>query len=514
MPKIARNTTNGAKKWLLISAKFEGFDAKNKNPSRYCRCPGLARKLYQEGKLIGAARQEQLAVNVGPASWEEYEKSQELSEEELLRLVKERRDYYAEREQAFPDPMGKEAYYGIAGEVVKIIRPKTEACPEGILTQFLLGMMNIIGRGPYCRQAGVHHLNEFIVLVGETSIGAKGASWDATNGVLEAVDSDWFNKRIHTGVQSGEGVITWVRDSKVRTSRGRRIVIQGVDDKRLLIFEDEFPRLLTVAARQANILSPVLRAVFDGKRVLENGSKNDPETATDALISLLGHGTPQEMREKMSEVEAVNGLANRIMPIAVQAIGEMAIPPVIEWATEYPDIIARLQEIVRNFQGTPHTRLTWTGEGKTAWEQYYKEHRKRKFSGLIDPLIRRSLAHTLRLTMAYALLDNVIGMTPAHLAAARAIVDYSERSVQWTFGQKLGDKGADKIFWELDRRPLGMTRTEIRDDVFSGHISATNLNIKLALLRNNNLADYQLERTPGARKLTERWFSLRYLKKI
>ena len=184
-------------------SQFEGFDSKNKNPSRYCRCPGVVRNLYQDGKLIEAARQELLVVNVGPASWEEYEKSQELSEEELLRLTVERADYYSEKTQPFPEPMGEEAYYGIAGEVVSIIKPNTEACPEGILTQFLLGMMNIIGRKPYCRQAGIHHLNEFVVLVGETSIGAKGTSWDAANVLLEAVDSDWFNNRIHGGVQSG-----------------------------------------------------------------------------------------------------------------------------------------------------------------------------------------------------------------------------------------------------------------------------------------------------------------------
>jgi Protein of unknown function (DUF3987) len=411
--------------------QFEGFDSSTLNPSRYCRCPGAVRNLYQHGQLIGTARQELLAINIGPASWEEYEKSQELSEEKLLRLTVERADYYSEKTQPFPEPMGEEAYYGIAGEVVGIIKPNTEACPEGILTQFLLGMMNIIGRKPYCRQAGIHHLNEFVVLVGETSIGAKGTSWDAANALLEAVDSDWFNNRIHGGVQSGEGVITWVRDAKIKTGRnGRRIIIQGVNDKRLLIFEDEFPRLLTVAARQGNILSPVLRAVFDGKKVLENGSKNDPETATGALISLLGHGTPKEMREKLSEIEATNGFGNRIIMIAVQGIGEVPIPPAIDWAREHPEIVARLQEIVRNFETRPSTRLEWTEDGKAAWTQYYKEHRKQKFSGLIDSLIRRSLAHTLRLTMGYALLDNVTGMTPAHLAAARAIVAYSERGAQ------------------------------------------------------------------------------------
>jgi len=169
--------------------------------------------------------------------------------------------------------------------------------------------------------------------------------------------------------------------------------------------------------------------------------------------------------------------------------------------------------ITRNFHTRPSTHLEWTEAGEAAWIQYYREHRKRKLSGLIDPIIRRSLAHTLRLTMGYALLDNVIGMNPDHLAAARAVVAYSERSAQWTFGQKLGDRGADKALWELNRRPLGMTKSEISSEIFKNNASATEINMKLALLRDNNLADYQLERVAGTKKPVERWFSLRYRNK-
>jgi RecA-family ATPase len=52
------------------------LDPQNKNPSRYCRCPGVERNLYDlAGKLIGVARQELLRVKVGAASWEEWERS-------------------------------------------------------------------------------------------------------------------------------------------------------------------------------------------------------------------------------------------------------------------------------------------------------------------------------------------------------------------------------------------------------------------------------------------------------
>jgi Protein of unknown function (DUF3987) len=488
------------------------LDPGNKNPSRYFRCPEVTRNLYDKNHILaGTARQELLAIKVGAASWEEWEKTQGPNEEELRRLTEERREYYAQKEQPFPEPMAKEAYYGIAGEVVNIIRAQSEACPESILAQFLVGTGNIIGRKPYRRQAGMHHLNEFVVLVGETSSGCKGASWDATNALLEAVDPDWFENRIHTGIQSGEAVITLVRDSKMRPGKGGKLtIVSGVSDKRLLIFEDEFPRLLMVANRQGNILSMTLRTAFNGKKVLENASKNDPEKATGALISLIGHGTPEEMRKHLSTIEATNGFANRLLFIAARGIGEVPIPAPINWATEYPAIVARLQALVQNFQNRPTTYLDWTQAGAVAWKQYYRECKKRKFTGLLDPIVKRSLAHTLRLTMFYALLDNVSGMTPDHLAAAKTVVAYSERSAQWTFGQKLGDRYADRLFWELERRPAGMTKTEISVEVFGRNSWVTEINMTLALLRDNGLADCRLERSPGAKKPTERWFSLRY----
>ena len=53
------------------------IDPQNKNPSRYSRCPGVERNLYdKDGKLIGTGRQELLAVRLGAASWAAWEKHQ------------------------------------------------------------------------------------------------------------------------------------------------------------------------------------------------------------------------------------------------------------------------------------------------------------------------------------------------------------------------------------------------------------------------------------------------------
>jgi hypothetical protein len=493
--------------------QYDFFDDGNKAENKYCRLPGCERQLFDtKGKPTVVVRQELLAVKIGPANWAEYEKSQGLSDEDLERLTRERRDYYDTRKIPFPEPMAKEAYYGIVGEVVNIIRPDTEACPESILVQVMLGLLNQIGRRVYRRQAGVHCLNEFVVLAGLSKTGCKGASWDVSSGLLEAVDPVWFDNCIHSGIESGEGVISWVRDDKYRiTHGGKRICIPGVSDKRLLIFEDEFPRLLMIANRPHNTLSPTLREVFDGKRILETGSKNDPERATGALISVLGHGVPEEIRTQLSAIDAVNGFANRILFIAVQGVGEIAIPPPIDWLAQHPGILTRIKAILATFQTQRMTHLSWSAEGEAAWKEYYQKNRERKFSGLIDPFIRRSLAHTLRWTMGFCVLDGETAMRKEHLLAAIAIVEYSERSAQWIFGEKIGDKDADKIFWELDRHPEGMSLSEIYKEIFGGHHKATEIRMKLSLLREAGFVDFRLERSPRATKPTERWFSSRYL---
>lgn len=75
----------------IVWDKFAAWDldVKNKNPSRYSRCPGLPRNLYDnQGNCYGIGHQELLAVAVGPASWAEYEKGQVKSErDELIRIL-------------------------------------------------------------------------------------------------------------------------------------------------------------------------------------------------------------------------------------------------------------------------------------------------------------------------------------------------------------------------------------------------------------------------------------------
>ena len=55
--------------------QYTFLDEGTTNPSRYGRCPEINRALYDKGGTkIGDSRQELLAINLGPANWDEYEK--------------------------------------------------------------------------------------------------------------------------------------------------------------------------------------------------------------------------------------------------------------------------------------------------------------------------------------------------------------------------------------------------------------------------------------------------------
>jgi len=54
---------------------------------------------------------------------------------------------YYTRSKEKPAPMRQEAFHGLAGEVVKIVAPVTEACPEALLVQLLVCLGNAIGSG-------------------------------------------------------------------------------------------------------------------------------------------------------------------------------------------------------------------------------------------------------------------------------------------------------------------------------------------------------------------------------
>ncbi len=78
-----------------------------------------------------------------------------------------------------------------------------------ILLQVLVGFANLAGRRVYFVVGATrHYLNLFVALVGLTSVGRKGTSWDVARLSLAiGADQDWAENRVAGGLVSGEGLI-------------------------------------------------------------------------------------------------------------------------------------------------------------------------------------------------------------------------------------------------------------------------------------------------------------------
>ncbi len=144
-------------------------------------------------------------------------------------------------------------FHGPAGEFVVRTEPHTEADPMALLIQFLVAFGVAAGRQAYWPiEASRHYPNEFAVLVGPSSKGRKGSAWDHVEAILADVDPAFAEDGLVTGLSSGEGLISQVRDPIDASDTDAR------PDKRRLVVEAEFAQVMKVLAREGNTLSPVV----------------------------------------------------------------------------------------------------------------------------------------------------------------------------------------------------------------------------------------------------------------
>jgi hypothetical protein len=250
-----------------------------------------------------------------------------LTKEEMDRRYAKELLRYSIRQSPFPAPMSEDAYYGVAGSVVDIADKTTEASREAMLVQFLIAAGNRIGRSAVLKHSGYNFCNDYCVLVGETSTGRKGTAWGVVYHVFDTFVPEWC-KRIYSGIQSGEGVIHATRDEFVTHKNGKACVHSGEDDKRILIIEEEFVRLMTVMARKDSTLQPILVEMWDSRKWLRTTSKASSEKSTGVHGSLIGHITPTVLQSMINKSQIQGGFANRLLWVAVEGKPDPVYEPI------------------------------------------------------------------------------------------------------------------------------------------------------------------------------------------
>ncbi len=396
--------------------------------------------------------------------------------------------------------LSDKALYGLAGDVVKIIEPHTEAAVIALLAQLLAGFGNLIGMTAHFRiGADYHYLKIFLVLVGATARGRKGTSWSEIERVLLRVDESFINC-IQNGLSSGEGLIHHVRDEQIASrpikDRGiitgyqDEIVDAGATEKRAFVIEPEFARVLQVMKREGNTLSSVIRQAWDTDR-LRVMTKN-PIKATGAHISITGHITDTELIRNLEKTETANGFANRFNWLSVSLSKYLPDGGNLQ-ESDLNGVVSRLQDAARFARNT--LELKRDAAASKLWHQVYRRLSD-GYGGLLGAVSSRATAQVMRFACLYALLDlsNVIRLE--HLQAALALWQYCEDSAKYIFGITSGDKAADEIVAALEKSKDGMSRTEI-NSLFNRNRSSIDNEATLQVLIEMNRIVKTEEKTGG-----------------
>ena len=413
----------------------------------------------------------------------------------------------SKQRRKWPSDLAPEAYYGLIGDIVRAIEPHTEADPVALLLQLLTGFGSLVGRTAHFRaEADRHYPNLYVSLVGATSKGRKGTSWGIVEGLVGEVDPVW-RSRVTSGLSSGEGLIWAVRnpieEQQPIRDKGRVTDYQtvrtdaGVADKRLLVQEPEFARVLRVCERESNTLSAVIRQGWDSGN-LNTLTKNKCATATGAHISIIAHITEDELRKELSDTAAANGFANRFLWACVRRSREL--PEGGAWqTTDTTSFINRLKAACDFAKQIDE--LKRDAAAREIWIAVYSDLSAGR-PGLAGAVTSRAEAQTMRLATLYALLDCSLLIRAEHLMAALSLWHYCEQSVAFIFGDTLGDSTADDILNLLRGHPEGVTRTEIRE-YFKRHKAAEEIDRALTALESLGRARRSTEQTGG--RPAERW---------
>jgi hypothetical protein len=418
----------------------------------------------------------------------------------------------------WPHELRDEAYHGPAGELVRAIEPHSEADPAAILIQFLVAFGNVIGRSAhFAAEADRHFMNLFTVLVGQTAKGRKGTSFGQVLRVLGVLDSAWSCARIMSGLSSGEGLIWAVRDeirerAPIR-EKGRVIDYEevvsdpGEKDKRLLVVEPEFARVLQVSERESNTLSAIIRQAWD-KGNLQILTKKQSVRATEAHTSVIGHITKDELKRMLTDTAAGNGFANRFLWVCTRRSKLLPEGGAMH-TVDFASIIQRVQAAADFARGVE--LIQRDEQARAIWREVYAELSEGK-PGLLGSVTSRAEAQTMRLACIYALLDCSAVVNSDHMLAALEVWRYCEDSARFIFGDALGDATADEIIRELRQNPNGLTRNEIREH-FNRNKTSAEIGRALGVLLEYGLARVERSREDESqRKPTERWFAVRGLR--
>jgi hypothetical protein len=373
-----------------------------------------------------------------------------------------------------PDPwpvIRRTAFPGIIGDFVDLACNDSEADPVAVLITLLVRIGIEIGTGPhYMVGDKAHHPRLFAAIVGKSSKSRKGTSASPVETLFEMINSTC---QISPGpLSSGEGLIFAVRDETRDWKPDKKgdgiwiVTDPGVEDKRLFVLDEEFANALQNLNKTGNILSSVIRGLWD-KGKAGPLTKTIRTKTTDAHIGIVTHTTYAELHKLLDEVQMFNGFGNRFIWVLVRR------PKLVSRPNPMPD--AKLQPIALNIASRIREaqmlgRIVFTQEACIFWDNIYREL-STEHEGAAGCMLDRAEAQVIRLSLIYALVAGHRLIEVEDLVASLAMWDYCYRSTLQIFGAEVIDKNRLKLLDALKTANGSLTRKQIITDVFQGNKS-------------------------------------------
>jgi hypothetical protein len=253
-------------------------------------------------------------------------------------------------------------------------------------------------------------------------------------------------------------------------------------------------------ARDNNTLSSMIRMMWDSPKQLHVKTRKDPLTASYPHVSFHAQTTLEDLDKNFSTIYHTNGFANRFLFACVHRTRLIASPEPLD------------QKLMQKFQIDLKKAIQFarrvdeikrTADAKKYWDkELYFELEKTRV-GPSAPILARGAAHNTRLQMIYALLDHSSVITRQHIDAAYATWRFSEASVKHIFGVDATDEDP-KLTQLLDglrkAGKRGMSREEIRSQIFQRNFDSDQIREWLAILLDRGLIRSEVVHTDGRPK--------------
>ena len=223
----------------------------------------------------------------------------------------------------YPKSLSEEAYYGIAGQFVRLVEPHTEADPNFLLISFLIYAGNVFGRTAFMWAGGDRHFpNLFGCAVGPTATGGRGP---------QAVQSECSSKKL---TKNGLPTVSSLASRRVRVSYGPsatrsiplverlRANAKQTTQTSALTLElqtngsSSFSRNSTVLCKRSGdreIRSVQLCATRGTGATSVRWSKTLRSKSSNAHISIIANITREELLRDLLAQDMDNGFANRFL---------------------------------------------------------------------------------------------------------------------------------------------------------------------------------------------------------